>query len=298
MARSPLTVLDGPMGTELGRRGVSTPEPAWSAEALEGAADAVAAIHRDYAAAGAVVHTANTFRTQRRVLGARWEAMARRAVSLARANVPEGHRVAGSIAPVEDCYRPERSPGEASRAEHAELARVLVDAGVDLLLCEAFPVDVEARVAVSESVRAGVETWVALTAGPGAPLMTPDAMRRAARGCVEDGARAVLVNCTPALDTLRYVEAIADLGVPFGAYANAGDPAASVGWSDGGGRGPILYADLARTWIEAGASIVGGCCGTGPAHVAALRVLAGSLERADLNRPCRPPLRGGRAPSS
>src|SRR5271157_2202740 len=111
-------VLDGPMGTELARRGVPTPAPAWSAHALEVAPEVVAAIHREYAARGATVHTANTFRAQRAAVGARWEAIARRAVQVARQSVPGGQRVAGSLAPVADCYRPDLSPGPASRVAH------------------------------------------------------------------------------------------------------------------------------------------------------------------------------------
>ena len=61
-----IVILDGPMGTELLARGVPTPTPGWSAHALDAAPEVVASIHRDYAAAGAVVHTTNTFRTKSR----------------------------------------------------------------------------------------------------------------------------------------------------------------------------------------------------------------------------------------
>jgi S-methylmethionine-dependent homocysteine/selenocysteine methylase len=265
--------LDGPMGTELVRRGVPAPAPAWSAWALDVAPEQVAAVHRDYAAAGADVHTANTFRTTRRAAGARWEELARLAVRIARGSVQPGARVAGSMAPLEDCYRPDLSPGAASAPEHAALARVLADAGVDILLCETFPHALEAAVAVEQAARTGLETWAALTAGPDASLMTPEAMRDAARACVHAGARAVLVNCVPATRTLPYVERLADLGVPFGAYANAGGAEERLGWGADDERAAAAYEAIARTWLKAGASIVGGCCGTGPAHIARLRRL-------------------------
>jgi S-methylmethionine-dependent homocysteine/selenocysteine methylase len=276
VTRMTVIVLDGPMGTELGRRGVATPPGSWSANALVAAPDVIASIHHDYAAAGAVVHTADTFRTKRRNAGKTWEALARRAVQIARESVPEGHRVAGSIAPLEDCYRPDRSPGEASSEEHAELAHALAEAGVDLILCETFANAAEAAAAVRESVRTTTETWVALTAGPDASLMTPEAMRDAARACVGEGARVVLVNCTPATRTLRYLDALAGLGVAFGAYANAGSQADRLGWGTDASRvadvddGPAKYAVLARAWLDAGATVIGGCCGTGPGHIAAL----------------------------
>jgi len=56
-------ILDGALGTELARRGVPTPLPLWSAAAIDSAPQVLSAIHRDYAEAGATVHTANTFRT-------------------------------------------------------------------------------------------------------------------------------------------------------------------------------------------------------------------------------------------
>ncbi|WP_437623562.1 homocysteine S-methyltransferase family protein [Sorangium sp. So ce1151] len=275
-----VVVLDGPLGTELAARGIETPAPLWSAAALLDArgCDAVRAIHRDYARAGATVHTANTFRTRRRQAGAAWAELAARAVSLARdavRDVGSRHRVAGSIAPLEDCYRPDLSPADA-RQEHRELAQALASAGVDVLLCETFPHVGEALVALEEAVATGVEAWVSFTAGPDADLLSPEDIGVAAREAAARGARAVLVNCTPATRTLAYVERLAACGVPFGAYANAGAASEGLGWRGGQGSSASTgarYADLARRWLEAGATIVGGCCGTGPAHIAALRAL-------------------------
>jgi S-methylmethionine-dependent homocysteine/selenocysteine methylase len=270
-----LTILDGPVGTELDARGVAIPPPLWSAWGLVSAPDVVAAIHRDYAAAGATVHTACTFRTKRRAIPDRWEELAHLAVAIARGAVPPGHRVAGSIAPLEDCYRPDLSPADA-RAEHRELARALARAGVDLLLCETFPHVGEALVAVEEAVATGLTTWVSFTAGPAADLLDAAAIARGAREAARRGASAVLLNCVPATRTAELAAGLGEAGVPFGAYANAGDAREGFGWSDAP-EGPRRYAELAATWIAGGASIVGGCCGTGPAHVAAIarRVGAG-----------------------
>lgn len=253
------------MGTALASRGVATPPPGWSAYAIETAPEIIAAIHAGYARAGATVHTANTFRTKRRQLGDRWERLAREAIAIARRAVPAGHRVAGSIAPLEDCYRPDLSPpADVARKEHAELARALADAGADILLCETFPSAREACIAVEAAARTGVETWAALTAGPDANLMTPFEMGEAARACVSSGARVVLVDCTPPEATLAYVEAIACAAVPFGSYANAGR-------MDRWGEGSVdEYVQHARTWATCGATIVGSCCGTNAAYIAEL----------------------------
>ncbi|MBX3230475.1 MAG: homocysteine S-methyltransferase family protein [Labilithrix sp.] len=255
-----LMLLDGPMGTELERRGVSTEGRGWSAYAIDAAPDVVRSIHEDYVRAGAELHRANTFRTQPGVFPVEWRVLLGKAVRLAREAA--GSRVIGSIAPVEDCYRPELSPSsDEARRAHDAVARAFVEEGISRVVCETFPHAGEARVAVECAVRAGLETWVALTAGPDGALMTPAAMEVAARDCVAAGASAVLVCCTGAEITRSYVERIAKVGAPFGAYAN------------GYGVAPDRYAALAAEWVRAGAGIVGACCGTGPAHVARLRSL-------------------------
>lgn len=273
-----LTLLDGPLGTELIARGVKTSPTSWSASAIDDAAEVVSQIHRDYSIAGATVHTANTFRTKRRAVGDVWREWTRRAVELARGATAETDRVAGSIAPLEDCYRPDLSPAD-PRDEHREMAETLADAGCDILLCETFPHVGEATIAVEEAVRTGLPTWVALTAGPNADLLSPQAMVAGAKQAVDAGAAAVLVNCTPAVDTLRFVQALADadLGVPLGAYANAGEVDDQIGWNSEDDVSADKYLQLARQWAAAGATLIGGCCGTGPAHIHRLRTLRESL---------------------
>ena len=123
-------LLDGAMGTELQRRGADTRLPLWSARALVEAPDLVAEIHREEVEAGADVLTANTFRTHRRTLAKgglaeRSRELSALAVRLAREAAPAGRPVfvAGSIAPLEDCYRPDLVPEDAVlEREHSEQA--------------------------------------------------------------------------------------------------------------------------------------------------------------------------------
>ncbi|MCH8269946.1 MAG: homocysteine S-methyltransferase family protein [Planctomycetes bacterium] len=287
----PALVLDGPMGTELAARGVPTPLPGWSAHAVHENPDAVQAIHADYARAGARVHTACTFRTTQRAIGERWQTLAHDAVRLARQGALDGSPadasppiIAGSIAPLEDCYRPDLSPArtdpDTARFEHAALARVLVEAGCDLLLVETFPHVGELLIAVEEAVRAGesgkdvtnsIPVWASLTPGYLCDLLSPSELAAGAARAIDAGAAAVLVNCVPATRALEYVQALVGVAkdTPVGVYANAGSAQHSEGWT----TVPIAaerYADLAADWLQAGASIIGGCCGTGPTHVAYL----------------------------
>lgn len=280
---APLTILDGPLGTELIRRAPPPPDarptPLWSAEHLTTHPSLVAQIHREYAAAGATVHTANTFRTTPRAAGEDWRDLLARAVQLARDAIPSPHRLAGSIAPLENCYRPDLSPPD-PRPEHRQVARALAACKVDLILCETFPHLGEAIVATEEAAATGLAVWTAFTAGPSTDatgaLLSPDEVAEGARRAIAAGAAAVLINCTPVPRITPYVErlteAAAATGTPFGVYANAGDPADGFGWTDNAHAPDAArrYADAAQRWVDLGATIVGSCCGTGPAHTAAL----------------------------
>ena len=282
-----VTLLDGPVGTELARRGVPTPLPLWSAAAIRGAPEVLAAIHADYAAAGATVHTANTFRTSPWALarvGREGEAgdLTHRAVAIARASVPSSHRIVGSMAPLEDCYRPDLSPpAEIALAAHRRMARLLADAGVDLLLCETFPHTGEALVALDAALETGLPVWLSFTAGPHGELLEDSAVFAAAGRAVAAGAAAVLVNCVRPARLQRMLPGLGGLGVPVGGYTNIGAPCAVAGWRAEGEDSPHRFAEVTLAHVDAGARIVGGCCGTTPAHIGAVAELL-STQRSGL----------------
>lgn len=268
-----LTLLDGALGTVLGERGLRLDPPRWSAHALVDAPDAIAEVHAAYAAVGATVHTANTFRTTPRAWGPGWQRAARNAVRLARGSVPPDHQVAASLAPVADCYSPEASPPDAA-ALHAEVAQVVAEAGADLILCETFAHPAEALAAVRAAQATGLPVWLSLSPGPDGQLMMPAALGAAAAAALDMGVQAVLVNCSPPDRTLAYVRALAAAArshpaAQVGAYANGGAIGGAFGW--GAATGPAAYTALAAGWVDAGATLIGGCCGTAPDTIAALR---------------------------
>ncbi|MGB5694752.1 MAG: homocysteine S-methyltransferase family protein [Polyangiales bacterium] len=263
-------ILDGAIGTELISRGLSLEAPGWSASAIAQAPDLLAAVHADYACAGATLHTANTFRTQPRAFGREWKAALEAAVRIVRDAVPPGCVVLGSMAPVEDCYRPDLSPGVAARPEHRKIASALASSGCDVLLCETFANGEEALAAVEEAKATGLPVWLSLTAGPPGDLLSPEALAQIGRDAVSSGLDRLLVNCVAATRIEAYVDAIGSLGVPIGVYANAGREEERLGWGATSARAAAAYADLAERWRQAGASVIGGCCGTGPLHIQAL----------------------------
>ncbi len=268
------TLIDGPIGTQLQALGWDLPAPAWSARVVDEGPEVLAGLHRAYAQAGARVHTACTFRTTPRGVGPGWRRQMWRAVAIARDAVPREHRIAGSLAPLEDCYEPWRSPDAAS-SEHRILADGLAEAGVDLILCETFANLPEAQAALRAGRETGLPTWVALTAGPNAGLLCPERLARGLVEAADGGAAAVFINCISAGRTLPYViaarKALCAAGfakLPLGVYANGGVVGEQFGWS---AEGEVAnYLAVARTWAERGVSMFGGCCGTGPDHIRVL----------------------------
>jgi S-methylmethionine-dependent homocysteine/selenocysteine methylase len=279
-----MIVLDGAMGTELTRRGIDTTLPLWSASAMLHAPDTVRAIHADYVAAGAQVLTCNTFRTNTRALAKaelaeQAEVLTRRAVQLAREAAVPGVHVAGSLAPVEDCYEPALVPHQDALVhEHAELARHLAGAGVDLILVETMNTVREAVAACSAVSAVKVPLWVSFTLAPDNTLLSGETLMQAVAAVLPYAPRAILLNCIPVAQTEAALAVLADAlaGMSdttrprIGAYGNVGHVDPVVGWTLTDAVSPIAYAKAAMSWRERGASIIGGCCGTTPAHIAAI----------------------------
>ena len=276
-----MIVLDGAMGTELGRRGVDTRTPLFSAAGLLDAHGqrVIAGLHREYVEAGAQVVTANTFRTNPRKAGPRWRELTGIAVRLARES---GAIVAGSIAPVEDCYLPELSPPDAFE-EHRTFARALADAGCDLLLIETVCNAREGMDAILAAEETGLPFWVACIALPDGRMRDGSSLRDFARSVHHSKAGAMLINCTPSIGIDKALDSLRDAELPFGGYAHMGEVDPNAGWPVTPLLSPHEYAERARGWVDRGATIVGGCCGTTPAHIAELARI--SPVRHD---PCQP----------
>lgn len=256
--------------------------------------EVIVSIHGDYIQAGADLLTANTFRTNARTFTRAGLTLrdARRATTLAvdcarRAIANSGtHRrilVAGSLAPVEDCYRPDLVPPPAELArEHRDLAQWLADAGVDVILVETMNRIREARIAVQEAVRTRVEVWASLLCHPhqAAALYSGEPLADAVAAVADAGCAAVGVNCVPAERTESLVALVsASSALPVMAYANGGRADDDGGWRPDATLTPARYGELARTWWAAGAAKIGGCCGTHPGHIEAVRALADSASR-------------------
>ncbi|HSD85557.1 MAG TPA: homocysteine S-methyltransferase family protein [Anaerolineae bacterium] len=301
LATGQVLLLDGATGTELQRRGVDTSLPLWSARALleASATQVLRAIHADYIAAGADIITTNTFRTHRRTLtqagqGERTAELTHFAVRLAREAAQQADRevfVAGSIAPLEDCYSPQLVPPNGELwIDHAETAHQLAQAGCDLLLIETMNTIREAVIAARCAAATGLPVCVSFVVGlHGLPpdqidrvggdeglapltLLSGESISEAVQAVQPIQPAVILINCVPlayidrAFDELR----TAHHG-PIGLYANVGYVDDQVGWTLTDEVRPAAYAQQARYWMQHGAAVIGGCCGTTPEHIAALK---------------------------
>jgi S-methylmethionine-dependent homocysteine/selenocysteine methylase len=288
----PLPVLlDGATGTELARRGIATTLPLWSAHALadDRGLRVLTAIHEDYARAGARILATCTFRTTRRALGRAgldddaWRRFNRRAVEAARAGAAAAGRaclVAGGIAPLEDCYRPDLvpSPG-ACLEEHRRQVDLLARLGVDLILIETMNHAGEAAAALAAAAASGLDVLLSLCPRPPAHLLSGEPLAetvprlRAAGG---GALRALLLNCATPETLAEIYPRFAALagGLPHGLYAHLGEPDPLTGWRLPARHDPGAYARFMAARVREGARLVGGCCGTTPAHIEALRPLA------------------------
>lgn len=274
-------LLDGPTGTELERRGYPTRLPLWTAKACFEAPSLLRNIHDDYIDAGADILTACTFRTTRHTLakaglGRDAVPLTRDAVAIARDAASAAKRtvlVAGSVAPLEDCYAPSLTPDTDTLArEHGAHIDVLAGSGADVLLVETMPTKREAEIAARAAVATGLPVIVSLLARDGATVFDGTPLTSALESLVELPIDVVAVNCCSAQVCTNAMPLLSRSGKPFGAYANAGEPDGSFG------RDPEPldvrgYADAVRGWLAAGSTLVGGCCGTQPEHIAALRAI-------------------------
>lgn len=272
------------MGTELFRRGIETKLPFWSAHALLHQPEVVQTVHEDYIRAGAEVLTTNTFRTSFRSLnkagqGHQAKKMTELAVRLAkqaRENTAPSNPVwiAGSVAPLEDCYEPHLMPDMTTAAnEHAQMIDWLFSSGVDLLLIETMNSIEEATVAAEIAAKTGIPFFVSWVCGSDGNILNGQTLRSGIEALQPYQPTAFLVNCTRTVDLHKALTNLLEFAdkTPVGAYGNIGKPEPVFGWEFTNEIDAEGYSHYAAGWIRSGARIVGGCCGTTPNHIRKLR---------------------------
>lgn len=296
-----VVVLDGAVGSEVVRR-----TRHWVRNGIESSPEVIRTIHREYIKAGADVVTTNTFQIARhtflnffhdigqmRAVGLpglenRASELARDAVKLAlqardEAGGKDRVAVAGSISPLNHPFRSDLAPDPAQAfTEHAETARNLADAGVDLILLETMNRLSEARAGLEAARKTGLPVWVSLVPNGHRQTLGGEPLESVVEALDDLGPEAILVNCAPPDHVGRALETLVQTtDRPVGAYALVGRYA-PPSWKmdfyprfiDTEKTPPEGYAGVAAGWVRAGARIIGGCCGTTPEHI---RAVAGAV---------------------
>lgn len=291
--RQPI-LLDGGMGRELWYRGVNVPRGIWSAQALFDAPEVVREIHRDYILAGAGVITTNTYGVVRENfealgLGDKVGPMLDLAGQLAVEGREAAGRhalIAGSLPPLQESYRPDLVGSfEAMLPVYEEQVAHLTPF-VDFFLCETMSNIRESLAAATAASASGKPVWVAWTLNDHAPgcLKSGESIPEAAAALTELPIEGILANCCmPETIAAAMPELVKTQKAFVGGYANTFhtpppdwtlEAEGLLGLRDD--LEPDPYAIFVEQWLEAGATVVGGCCGTRPAHIARIRQLLDS----------------------
>jgi homocysteine S-methyltransferase len=294
LRRGEVVLLDGGTGTELEKRGVVMDPRAWCGPATLENVDILEAVHRDYIAAGADIITANTYASSRLMLepagyADRFEELNRTAVAAAlRARDQSGRSdvlVAGSLSQMcpmtPDSARPDlaREPSPAKmRDAFRELADLLRDAGCDLILLEMMFYPHRVRLVLEAAVATGLPVWAGFS------------VRREEDGAIVSFAPEQSIPFEDVLATLDGVdvqaagimhsssdvieEAVAEVRSRFDgpllAYPDSGY-FRMPHWQFEQIIAPEALVAFAQRWVAGGVTILGGCCGLSPEHIAALR---------------------------
>jgi S-methylmethionine-dependent homocysteine/selenocysteine methylase len=292
LLRGETVILDGAIGTEILRREVT-----WADHQLMSQPDFVRTIHEDYIRSGAEVISTNSFQLCRRALfnhfrndahrrhiGApdletRAEKLLAASVKLAieareRLKPKQAVAVAAAVTTLEWCFRPDLAPSpEQARTEYREIFQTVKDAGADLVLLETVNSIGEARIALEVAKELGLPCWVAFVPREDGKLFTGETLKDAAAALELLGVDAILLNCAPPDDiTAGMKELSPHAHVPTGTYAHLGrfDPPE---WLFTDEYPPSKYRNESARWKQMGARILGGCCGSTPAHIEALGAL-------------------------
>ena len=281
-----ITILDGGMGQELLARSGIEPNGLWSTQLLIDSPELVYGVHRDYFKSGAQIATTCTYplhrdRLQPYEMEHLFETFHRQACEIAvnaRDDFGTG-KVGGSLGPTTRSYRPDLAlPVSEAIQVYAEIAEIQTSY-VDFFICETMSSVDQARGALTGTLTAGKPVWLAVTVDDrdGTKLRSGEPLQEILSLTEELNPQALLINCSLPQAVDQAMPILSRGRLPFGAYANGftsitenfkfANDAIVNALEKRTDLGPSTYADYVDGWIDQGATIVGGCCEVGPAHI-------------------------------
>jgi len=288
-----ITLIDGAMGTQIRARGYEVPShhsSIWSAQALMDNPHIVKEIHKDYISAGAEIITTNNYAVtqnllERENLGHRLEELTSLSIDIAREAKKESGKnikIAASLPPLDTSYRPDLV-GDITSIEkkYMEIVDIVKDR-VDLIIIETMSSSMEASGALSACAKADIEVWLGYTLQGIRKNILPsgenliDAINKVKHFNIS----AYVINCSSANITTEAIKLLSnEIDKPFGGYANSVNVSQIINSENEVDNAENMqvehqqlinaldYSVIVKNWIDDGATIVGGCCGTSPEHI-------------------------------
>jgi len=279
------TLLDGGMGQELMARSKAEPTGLWATQTMMDTPEMVQAVHKDYFDAGADIATTNSYAILRDRLALfdiedQFETLQVRACEIAcRARDQNGSGlVAGSMGPTGRSYRPDLALEIEQGAEiYAEIAGIQAPY-VDFYLLETMSSMVQATGALLGAKSVGKPVWLSVTVddADGSKLRSGESISELTALLSKSQVDALLINCSTPEAVTSALQKLGPQTIPTGAYANGFTKIAEEFLQDNAtvtalnartDLDPEAYLNFAKQWHELGASIIGGCCEVGPAHI-------------------------------
>ncbi len=283
-----ITLLDGGMGQELFLRSGKTASPLFSAQAMIDDPEMVIELHCDFIKAGADLISLNAYaatpeRLARDADASLFQPLQNAAVQAAlraRDKAQKPVLIAGCLPPLVASYHAELVPAADQAITSYERIVEQQEAAVDLFIAETMSSVAEARYVCDVVAKTTKPIWVSFTVSDndGTVLRSGETLKAGADAAIAAGAEGILVNCSTPEAVGQSMAVLSKLDLPFGGLANGFVAAADL---KAGGAvdtlaarddlGPNEYADHAVRWADTGATLIGGCCGVGPAHIAEVR---------------------------
>lgn len=271
-SKGEILLFDGGMGTLIQKSGIEIPKPSADMLCLTDPS-VVTGLHARYVKAGSQVISTNTFNSNAHMLGghASVQDVYRAAVKCARE--AKASYVAADIGPLGELLEPLGNlSAEEAYLLFYEQAKAGADAGADLILIETMSDLKETEIAIRAAHDAGdLPIIVSMSFGERGKTYLGVSPEEAAHAFEKFGVSALGANCSTGpkemLSTIRSMAAATSL--PLIAQPNAGLPHMQDGQVVYDVE-PIDFAETVKSLIDAGATLVGGCCGTEPEHIAEL----------------------------
>lgn len=271
--------LDGATGSNLQKMGM--PKGCCTEEWILANPDLLVNLQRQYAAAGSQILYAPTFQAQpialeRVGLARQTEAVNAQLVALSRAAAPNC-LIAGDLTTLAvfcESWNPDNF--DLLIENYRRQIRGLIDGGADLLVAETlmYPTEAEAILAAAELEGAGAAMYSFVMTADGSLFSGQDAIP-VLKDLQDTGAAAVGFNCVAADMMTPYLvrKLVRDIRIPILCKPNAGNPVINENGIAEYSMSPDNFATTLLDCKRNGATLLGGCCGTTPAHIAAVKEL-------------------------